>query len=220
MPADVRTDMSNQKLPSRAAIHQHMLLSAAVPASKFTRLVPWLALLSLLLLPLPCVAEDGRFDVRSAGTRLQDGVYFLTARVDLRLSERALEALKSGVPLTIEMQIDVFRQRGFLPDPEIANLRQAYLLSYQPLSERYLVKYLNSGEQSSHATLFSALSEIGRISALPVLDEALLSPSGTYEIRMRAVLDQNTLPGPLRLLAFWGDSFRLESEWYTWTLKG
>ena len=197
-----------------------MLLPAAAPASPLRRLAPWLAWLSLLCLPWPGLAEDGRFDVRSAGTRLQDGVYFLTARVDLRLSDQALKALSSGVPLTIEMQIDVFRQRGFLPDPQVANLRQAYLLSYQPLSERYVVKYLNSGEQSSHATLFSALNDIGRISALPVLDEALLSQGDSYEIRMRAVLDQNTLPGPLRMLAFWGDSFRLESEWYTWTLKG
>ena len=110
------------------------------------------------------LAEDGKFDVRSAATRLQDDVYYLTARLDLRFSEEALEALESGVPLTIEMQIKLTRQR-FLPDPEIANLRQSYLLRFQPLSQRYLVKNINSGEQSSHATLFAALNDIGRITA-------------------------------------------------------
>jgi len=33
------------------------------------------------------------------------------------------------------------------------------------------------------------------------------------------VLDQNTLPGPLRLLAFWSSGFRLESDWYVWILN-
>jgi len=164
--------------------------------------------------------ESGRFDVRSANTRLQDGVYFLTARVDLRLSDEALEALESGVELTVEMQIEVSRNRNLLPDTQVADLSQSYLLSYQPLSQRYLVKNVNSGEQSSHATLFAALSEIGRISTLPLIDDALLRPNGRYDVRMRAVLDRNTLPGPLRLFVFWGDSFRLESEWYTWSLRG
>ena len=175
--------------------------------------------LSLLLSTGAALAETGRFDVRSANTRLQDGVHFLTARVDLRLSDEALEALDSGVELTVEMQIEVSRNRNLLPDTQVADLSQSYLLSYQPLSQRYLVKNVNSGEQSSHATLFAALSEIGRISTLPVIDDALLRPTGRYEIRMRAVLARNTLPGPLRLFVFWGDSFRLESEWYTWSLR-
>jgi hypothetical protein len=180
----------------------------------------WLVLCAAVLLFVHAAqAEEGKFDIRSAATRLQDDVYYLTARVDLRLSDEALEALESGVPLTIEMQINVTRQRSFLPDPEIANLRQSYLLSFQPLSQRYLVKNINSGEQSSHATLFAALNNIGRISTLPVIDAALLQQKNRYEIRMRAVLDQNTLPGPLRLIAFWGDSFRLESEWYSWMLR-
>jgi hypothetical protein len=174
---------------------------------------------ALLVTGGPLLAKGGKFDVRSANTGLQDGVYYLAARVDLRLSDEALEALESGVELTVEMQIEVNRNRNLLPDNQVAELSQSYLLRYQPLSQRYLVKNVNSGEQSSHATLFAALSEIGRISTLPVIDEALLKPKGRYEIRMRAVLDRNTLPGPLRLFVFWGDSFRLESEWYTWSLR-
>ncbi len=87
------------------------------------------------------------------------------------------------------------------------------------MSERYLVRNLNSGEQKSYATLFSALNDMGRVVELPVIDAALLEPNARYEIRLRAVLDQNTLPGPLRLIAFWSEGFRLESDWYRWTLR-
>ncbi len=179
----------------------------------------WAAgLICLFLGSLPAAA-DGRFEVRSAGARQVEGVYYIDARVDYRLSDKALEALQSGLELNIQLQVEVIRKRAFLPDARVAELSQNALLSYQPLSQRYLVKSENSGEQSSYATLFSALNSIGRVQQLPVIDVALLDPESTYRMRVRSVLDQDTLPGPLRLLAFWSEGFRLASDWYGWTLK-
>jgi len=157
------------------------------------------------------------FEIRNASSRLADGVWFANAQIDYRLSEDALEALQNGVALTIQLQIEVNRVRRFWVDAQVASLQQGYLLRYQPLSERYVVRNLNSGEQSSYATLFSALNDMGRIVDLPIIDASVLEDA-KYEISMRAVLDQDTLPGPLRLIAFWGEGFRLVSDWYTWTL--
>ena len=77
---------------------------------------------------------------------------------------------------------------------------------------------LNSGEQSSFATLFSALNFLGRVTELPLIDAALLDSDAAYDIRIRAVLSTDDIPGPLRLLAFWRRDWSLESEWYTWQL--
>ena len=146
-------------------------------------------------------------------------MYFATARIDYRLSDDALEALDSGVALTVQLQIELTRKRRFWLDAGIATLRQDYSLSFQPLSDRYVVKNLNSGEQDSFATLFSALNNMGRVVDLPIIDASLLNPDANYEISLRAVLDQNTLPGPLRLIAFWSSGFRLDSDWYVWRLN-
>ena len=54
---------------------------------------------------------------------------------------------------------------------------------------------------------------------LPIIDAALLDQDVRYAVSIRAVLDQNTLPGPLRMIAFWSSGFRLESEWYVWKLS-
>ena len=78
---------------------------------------------------------------------------------------------------------------------------------------------LNSGEQSSYATLFSALNYLGRITQLPLIDASLLDSDSNYEIRIRAVLSTDNIPGPLRLLTFWRQDWSLESEWYTWLLE-
>ncbi|MCC5861191.1 MAG: DUF4390 domain-containing protein [Gammaproteobacteria bacterium] len=166
----------------------------------------------------PAQAVEGRFEVRSATLDIVDGVYFLDARVQYRLSADALSALEAGVALTIELQLEVERRRRFLPNQTVAVLNQRYQLQYHALSNRYVLRNLNSGEQESFATLFAALNQLGRVVDLPVIDAALLDPDSRYQFRLRAVLDTREFPGPLRLLAFWADGWRIESDWYRWRL--
>lgn len=160
----------------------------------------------------------GRFEVRSASTELVSGVYFLTAWIEYRLSSEARQALESGVPLTIRIEVELLTNRRFWLDTQAASLTQVYQLEYHALSERYIVRNLNSGEQISFATLFSALNHLGRVEELPLIDAALLEPGAEYDVRIRAALDTEDFPGPLRLLTFWRQDFALRSEWYRWQL--
>ena len=164
-------------------------------------------------------AQETGLEIRNASTRLDAGVWYLAARIDYRLNRDTLDALQNGIPLTFELQVEVTEDRNWLPDEEVAALRQDYELSWQPLSRGYLVRNKNSGDQRAHTTLFAALNDLGRITALPLIDAALIEQDKDYEVRLRAVLDQQQLPGPLRMLAFWDDDFTLESEWYRWNLR-
>lgn len=160
----------------------------------------------------------GYFEVRSASTELVDGVHRLNARLQLVLSSEALAALSSGVPLTIELQIEIIKVRRFYWDETDAQLAVRYQLEYGPLSQRYIVRNLNSGEQDSFATLYSALNSLGRIQGLPVIDDALLETGREYRVRVRALLNTQQYPAPLRLLFFWRDEWQLKSEWSEWLL--
>lgn len=165
------------------------------------------------------VEREGYFEVRSADSRVVDGVHTLDARLQLVLSSEALEALSSGVPLTIELQLQVIRIRRFYLDDVEAELAVRYELEYRPLSQRYIVRNLNSGNQDSFATLYSALNNLGRVQDLPVIDDALLAPDKTYRLRLRALLNTQQYPAPLRLLFFWRDQWQLESSWFEWILE-
>jgi Domain of unknown function (DUF4390) len=165
------------------------------------------------------VEREGYFEVRSASTRVVNGVHTLDARLQLVLSSEALRALSSGVALTIELQIELIRERHFWFDATAAQLAVRYELEYRPLSQRYIVRNLNSGDQDSFATLYSALNNLGRIENLPVIDDALLEPDRTYRIRLRAMLNTQQYPAPLRLLFFWRDEWQLQSDWFEWVLQ-
>ena len=165
------------------------------------------------------LVREGYFEVRSADTRLENGVHLLESRLQLVLSTEALEALNAGVPLTIELQMQFIRQRRFYMDALDAELVVRFQLEYRPLSERYIVRNLNSGDQDSFATLYSALNNLGRISALPVIDDSLLRSNKNYRVRVRAMLQTQQYPAPLRLLFFWRSQWQLQSEWLEWTLE-
>ncbi len=165
------------------------------------------------------IVREGYFEVRSASTQLVNGVHELDSRLQLVLSSEALEALNNGVPLTIELQMQLHRQRRFYLDALDAELEVRFELEYRPLSQRYIVRNLNSGDQDSFATLYSALNNLGRVTSLPVIDDALLQENRNYRVRVRAMLQTQQYPAPLRLLFFWRSQWQLQSEWYEWTLE-
>ena len=165
------------------------------------------------------VQREGYFEVRSAKTELLAGVHTLDARLQLVLSSKALAALESGVTLTIELQMQVIRPRRWLFDDTVAELAVRYELEYRPLRERYIVKNLNSGEQDSFATLYSALNSLGRVQGLPIIDDTLLDPDREYRIRLRAMLNTEQYPATLRLLFFWRGEWQLQSEWFEWLFE-
>jgi hypothetical protein len=165
------------------------------------------------------IDREGYFEVRSASTEPINGVYTLDARLQLVLSSEALAALESGVTLTIELQLQVIRQRRWYFYDIEAELAVRYELEYRPLTQRYIVRNLNSGDHDSFATLYSALNSLGRVQGLPVIDDALLVPDRPYRVRLRAMLNTEQYPATLRLLFFWRGEWQLQSEWFEWPLE-
>ena len=82
--------------------------------------------------------HEGYFDVRSADTVLVEQKHMLDARLQLFLSDEALNALNSGVSLTIELNIELLRIRRFLPDDKETELSFQYELEYRPVSYIHL----------------------------------------------------------------------------------
>ena len=197
---------------------------SAGAAGRLARAADLLVVVVLLLGAAPrSIAQDidpGRFEVRSAEATLDNGVYYLNAWLELRLPPEAREALHSGVPLTIRLDVELVHDRRWWVDANVAELAWRYELDYHALTERYVVTNLNTRDRRSFSTLFAALNELGRIERLALIDAVLLQPNRRYDVRLRVVLDMERLPGPLSLLAFWRRDFSIASEWYQWRLGG
>jgi len=176
----------------------------------------WLfCFLATLVVPVAQAATS--VVVRNASIALDEGVYELDAQLDLSLPADARRAIDAGLTLRLNYQIEIGRQRRYLPDPEVASLVQSYELSYHALSQRYLVRNLNTGEQFDHGALDGALERLAEVRGLPLIDSSLLESGPIYEFRVRAEIDMRTTPDALSWLLFWTDDWSATSEWYAWT---
>jgi hypothetical protein len=184
---------------------------------------PILLLASAVLavgLAAPAIRADGlegRFEVRSADLELKDGVYHLNARMDLPVGDAVRRGLADGVPLTIELDLDIERVRQLLPNSRVAELTQRYHLQYNAVSARYILRNDNSGQQESIGTVDAALERLSEVRSVPVLDQSLMASNRRYEASVRVKADYGAVPFTLRLLMFWVSDWHRESDWYTWT---
>jgi len=174
-----------------------------------------------VLISAPLLADglEGRFEVRSADLQIQDGVYHLNAHLDLPVSEAVRRGLADGVPLKLELDLDIERVRQLLPNSRVAELTQRYDLQYNAVSARYILRNDNSGQQESLSTLDGAIERLSEVRGLPVLDKALLVADRRYEASVRAKIDYGSVPFSLRVVMFWVNDWHRETDWYTWTLQ-
>jgi hypothetical protein len=190
--------------------------------------------LAIALLPVsPAAAEDaldGVLEVESAFISLDRGVYELHARVRYPANEQTAAALRDGVSLTYDLEVEVSRWRRWWLDDGITSLRLRRELSYHTVTERYVVRDLQSGapiggraaasgtEQVSFATLEEALASLGAVDGWPILVASQVPLDGDYEVRVRAGVRRGRLTDALRVIVFWSDDWSRQSEWYTWSL--
>ncbi len=176
------------------------------------------ALALFVLAAFPVIAwSQSRMEIRSAYIEPAESIYELNATINFELPEGARDIIREGVPLTMHLEIVVHRGRNYWLDHTVATLEQRYELVYHALSERYLVRNLNSGDQASFPTLEAALDALRVVSNLPLLDKSLVENGRRHEVSIRASLDVHTMPDALRFVLFWADDWRQRSEWYTWS---
>lgn len=186
---------------------------------RHTANVPLLVLLAAACLFAAAPSQARETRIVDARTLLVDGVYRLGAHVDFDFNDTLNDALHNGVPLLIELHIEVLRKREWLWPELIAELRQRFKLEFHALSRRYLVRNFSTGGQHSFASLNEALFYIGNVYDLPLIDAQLLSQEEKYLVRMRADIDVEALPTPVRLWAYLGSEWSLKSQWYEWRLQ-
>ena len=179
----------------------------------------WLfaAILALPALPLPAAA--GGFRVESAKTHLDGETYVLDARILYGFSELALEALDNGVPLTIELHVQVRPQDAWIWDNTLLDRRLRYPIRYKPLSERFLVSQLPGDGGRSFVTRDAAVAALGELKGLPLVSASNLDPDTRYEVQLKAELDIEELPLPLRPMAYLRPSWKLSTGWTKWPIE-
>ena len=183
-----------------------------------------LALALAVLLPAAGRSDDtapagGGFVVEHAALRAAGGTYVVDARIDFAFSEDNLEAMRNGVALTVIVDIEVRRERGKWWDETLVARELRYRIETNVLTGRYRVRNLDEGSTRNHRSLEEMMETLGHLESVPVIARERLSADARYAARIRARLDIEALPSPLRPIAYLNPRWRLNSGWFEWRIE-
>ena len=157
------------------------------------------------------------FSVRYVDSKLNGETWVLNAGIDLEFNLESRKALESGVPLTVLLEIEVVRERLFR-DKLVRRIRTPYRIERHALSQRYVITHLPSGRTRTYGAIADAGTLLDEIDGLTLIEHAELRPGHTHRVRLRARLDIEAMPSPLRplarILSVWGS----HNRWFSWVL--
>ena len=172
--------------------------------------------LLFLLNALPRLSSASDFLISSAISYDSGDMILVDADLTMNFSEDVVDALENGIPLTIAVEVQVYRERPWWRDVVIKESLQLFELRYHPLTDVHEVKNIATGERYSFNSREDAMATLGTIRGASLIEKKLIKPGNRYFVQMRTLLDISYLPNALRQIASLSSAWRLESPWYKW----
>jgi len=174
----------------------------------------------LILFCLPVVLQAEEVNLRNVSLTLsEDGRILLDADIGFDLNDTVAEALENGVPLTFETHVQMRRADAWIWESDVVEHRLRTVLLHRPLSGMYELRNLSGSEHLSFATRDAALRTLGNIVAMPVIERSSLNLDEDYLVRIEVHLDIESLPLPMRPLAYLQRDWWISSEPWEWRLR-
>ncbi len=189
------------------------------------------ALVSVALLACTSARADGApatvppapwqgFEIDRVNLRIGPNALQVDTDIRFDLSKSALEALHNGVPLTVFVDARLERERLLLNE-DISRSTLSYRIEIHPLSQLYVVtqtaKQSNSARpivsSQTYADYDAMRAGIDRIRALTLFSDGGLVGGESYWVKLKATLSIESLPLPLRPVAYLSDDWSHSSGW-------
>ena len=179
-----------------------------------------LALLLLLLglIPAGWAGVPG-INIVDTEVWIQDDAYLADVTLNYQLPEEVTNALDHGVPLVFVVSMRVERPKVFWWQPMIKSRSYVYRVRYRPLASLYEVEESGSGEKRRFVTREAVFSFMSDLRQLEVVSRGNLEGEADYQLAVKAELDIESLPPPMRPMAYLNPSWNQSSGWSRWPLN-
>jgi hypothetical protein len=172
-----------------------------------------LLLVSMLVAGCAGQADDPLFELEQAETSWKNGQLNVTIHQKITLSGEAKKALVHGVPLTLQMELEI-RQTGKRAPVEKDIF--SFEIRYLPLINNYQLTREGASEIRTFPRLRHLLAELSTVQQSFNRDHL---PRGNYELLARTRLDQKKMPPPMRLPMLFSAQWRHDSHWKEWPVS-
>lgn len=164
-------------------------------------------------------ARAGDIDIDGVQSMVINDIVHIDVDLRMRFSEDVIDALDSGIPITIAIDTEISRRRAWWLDETLPGTKQRFVISRHALSEQYLVTNSITGDRRAFLDLREATASLERLHGLPIVEARLLDGDERYTGAIRVRLDIEALPAPMRPLAYLSPAWRMSTGWYEWRLE-
>lgn len=161
------------------------------------------------------------FSVKAMTARLAPGKILLSGNLDLALSDKVEEAVSKGIPLDIDIELRLYQTRPIFWAKRISEWTLRRQIRYHALSGQYLVSEKKGGVENleNFTSLPQALLHMGSLNDLELALEQEIPFKQPLVLEARASLDIESLPAPLRPVAYTSLDWHLNSGWTEWNVQ-
>jgi len=162
-------------------------------------------------------SEKAHISIKSASLVSTDQIHLLNAEVKYGLTRETIEALYNGITLTFNIDLSVIEDRPWLWNKHIKTVTLRYQIKYHTLAETYQISDKTNNVHLNFSTLSAALSSLGRLKDIPI-NSIKTSSNSTINASLKAYLNIEALPLPMRPLAYIDSGWHLRSNTFQWPL--
>jgi hypothetical protein len=198
-----------------------MQCAARTPVERSPAAGGWAAcaIAALLAGALLCLAPAARAADRIAVTSAQLSLVVeggepgvtLDADFDFELPYVLEDAVNRGIALYFVVDFELYRERWYWFDRQLAQRSLTYRLTYSALTRQY--RLARGSLALPFDSLAEALAAMRRVRGWKVLERGTLRPDEDYRAQLRMRLDTGQLPRPFQINALTNRDWTLASDW-------
>ena len=171
-----------------------------------------------LLLSTNTLATE-EIKVERVSSRLVGNSYYLDAQINFEFHDDVLDALNNGVDLNIDIIIKVKVKRKWLWDSLYKRDIIKFKLDYKPLSNVYVVTNPGNLDRRQFDSIENALKYLGMVDNYFLLNNENLNDEQNLTGLLKAKLNVENLPPPLKPIAFISKRWKSDSQWHQWAIR-
>ncbi len=165
------------------------------------------------------MSQAADFKILNQTCRSTEDTFVLDANIDFNFSDKVIEALQNGVPITLELHLQVRKKGAWLWEKDLLDTRLRYQIRYHALASVYQVVDIQTNVQESFVTREIAITALGDILGMSVVKHEQMEKGKIYNVSLKASLDVDALPLPLRPIAYLSPAWNQSSEWRTCRIR-
>lgn len=182
----------------------------------------WVCLLAMANLS----TASADFQITDIQPVLKTGSLQVSGNLELILTAKVEEAIDKGIPINVDIQLRLYKKRPYLWAKELSRWVLRRQIRYHALSGQYLVSDRNPDHDANSTevlenftSLQQALRHMGILSEieLPFKHDPVEKDKLVLDARVSLIIE--TLPAPLRPVAYTSLDWHLDSGWSSWTVQ-